>query len=218
MPFFSICSSIVSEGRLAETLASMALAEPDFGPRIGVLSRRFYQCVAQPHVIWAITQWQSEKHHHDAAQSLMKSRRDDRIAAIRFGPEPYFEIFCDEDTGLQVGGPSTPCDCIIIAHGLVGESVRTEYLRLQRQRIGQPTLHTRWMRVYRNRYQAAEFVALLGLRNQREYQDSRETDGLLAEEWLLTGLRKPLGMSYLASYNQFICAPLALAEPLATTR
>lgn len=43
MPFFSICSSIVSEGRLAETLASMALAEPDFGPRIGVLSRHFYQ-------------------------------------------------------------------------------------------------------------------------------------------------------------------------------
>jgi len=32
------------------------------------------------------------------------------------------------------------------------------------------------------------------------------------EEYLLTGLRNLLGMSYLASYNQFICEPLILKK------
>jgi hypothetical protein len=96
MSMFSICTALVTDGKLDTTIEEMREAEKKFTPEIGVLFRRFFQCIAQPHVIWAITEWTSEKHHNGAAQSLMKHRRDDRIASILFGPEPYFEIFCIE--------------------------------------------------------------------------------------------------------------------------
>ena len=102
MSIFSICTAFVTEGKLDETLTMLVAEEKKFTVEIGVLFRKFFQCTIQPHIIWAITEWKSEKHHNDAAQSIMKTRRDDRIASIQFGPEPYFEIFAmrKQDGGL----------------------------------------------------------------------------------------------------------------------
>jgi hypothetical protein len=70
-----------------------------------------------------------------------------------------------------------------------------------------------WLRIYTNKYNAAEFVALLGFADEKAFEAAREVGELLLEEVLFTGLRKPLGMSYLAGYNQFVCTPLSWARP-----
>jgi hypothetical protein len=208
---FSICTSFVTEGKLAETRSAMAAAERGFTAEIGVVSRAFFQCTVQPHVIWAVTQWASEKHHNDAAQSILKTRRDDRIASIRFGPEPYFEIFCDEETGLRVGEDSGERGCIVVAHGLVSSRARERYLALRRERVAAAAGRIEWLRVFHNRYNADEFVALLGFADDAAFGAAGEVEGLSLEEFLFTGLRQPLGMSYLANYNQFVCTPLRLS-------
>ncbi|MFQ5865631.1 MAG: antibiotic biosynthesis monooxygenase, partial [bacterium] len=77
MSMFTICTAFVAEGKLQESLAKLTTSEKNFTREVGVLFRRFFQCTTQPHIIWAITEWESEKHHNDAAQSLMKERRDD---------------------------------------------------------------------------------------------------------------------------------------------
>ncbi|KKN27468.1 hypothetical protein LCGC14_0864240, partial [marine sediment metagenome] len=85
------------------TIKGFSESEKKFTKEIGVIFRKFFQCKIQPHVIWSITEWKKESAHHDAAQSLMKTRRDDRFASIAFGPDPYFEIFCDEDGIFKIG-------------------------------------------------------------------------------------------------------------------
>lgn len=211
MSMFSVCTTFVPEGELTETLAAMTAAEQSFTAEIGVRFRVFFQCAVQPHIIWAVTEWESEKHHNDAAQSLMKTRRDDRIAAARFGPEPYFEIFCEEEARLSVGEYSDDRQVVVVAHGLIAARARERYLELRSERAAREARRADWLRVYRNRYNADEFVAALGFTDEAAFTASRNVGDLLLEEYLLTGLRKPLGMSYLASYNQFVCAPLALA-------
>ena len=94
---FSICTAYIEDGKLKETLKQFSESEKKFTKEIGVRFRKFFQCLIQPHIIWSITEWDSEKSHHDAAQSIMQTRRDDRFVSIGFGPEPYFEIFCGED-------------------------------------------------------------------------------------------------------------------------
>lgn len=211
MSIVTVCTATVPEGNLPQALADLAAAEPKFNAEAGVLWRHFFQCRLQPHVIWAATAWVSERHHHDAAQGLMQTRRDDRIAAILFGPDPYYEIFCDEAAELRVGEPSAEAGLVVIAQGLIGERGREAYLARRAELA--PTLAERvsWQRVYHNRYHRDEFVALLGFRDAAAYQAAREVDGLRLEEVLLTGLREPLGMSWVASYNQYLCAPLSLA-------
>jgi hypothetical protein len=210
MSMFSICTTFVTEGKLNETLSAMATAEAEFTPDKGVLFRLFVQCTIQPHIIWTVTEWKSEKHHNDAAQSIMKIRRDDRIASIQFGPEPYFEIFCDEEAQLRLGEYADRWRCIVVAHGLVGTKAREQYLRLRSDRVASVAEKIGWLRIYHNRYSADEFVALLGFENEEAFDAVRDVDGLRLEEYVFTGLRKPLGMSYLANYNQFTCAPLPL--------
>ncbi len=212
MSMFSICTAFVTEEKLEETLASLAAAETKFTPEIGVLFRKFFQCTVQPHIIWAITEWESEKHHNDAAQSLMQSRRDDRIASISFGPEPYYEIFCNEEEGLRVGQHSDRLGLIVVAHGLINAKARTQYRKLRRERIAELGPRLDWLRVHHNRYQPDECVALLGFTSEEAFDSVRGVGDLLLEEYLLTGLRKPFGMSYLAGYNQFLCTPLSLGE------
>jgi hypothetical protein len=209
---FSICTTFVSEGKLEETVAAMAAAEEEFTVEKGVRFRLFVQCIVQPHIIWTVTEWASEKHHNDAAQSIMKTRRDDRIASILFGPEPYFEIFCDEDAGLSLGEYSAKRRCIVVAHGLVSSRAATRYRALQRQRVAKVGGRIEWLRLYRNRYNAEEFVALLSFADERSLAAVGEVESLRLEEYLFTGLRKPLGMSYLAGYNQFVCVPLVLTD------
>ncbi|MBP5991122.1 MAG: hypothetical protein KA766_14045 [Piscinibacter sp.] len=210
MSVFSICTSFVAEGQLRETLSALASAESEFTLDKGVLFRMFVQCTIQPHVIWTVTEWTSEKHHNDAAQSIMKTRRDDRIASIQFGPEPYFEIFCNEESGLRVGEYSDLWRHIVVAHGLVGTKARREYSRLRSDRVARLADKIPWLRVYHNRYNVDEFVALLGFRDELAFGAVRDIEGFRLEEYLFTGLRKPLGMSYLANYNQFVCGPLSL--------
>ena len=210
MSMFTICAAFVAEGGLDETLATLAASEKNFTREIGVLFRRFFQCTTQPHVIWAITEWESEKHHNDAAQSLMNERRDDRIASILFGPDPYFEIFCNERKDLRVGEFSDGLSFIVVAHGLINAKSREGFLKLRRERTAEVAEKLSWLSTYHNIHGPDEFVALLGFADEESFNQVRRVGDFLLEEYLFTGLRHPKGMSYLAGYNQFICGPLSL--------
>lgn len=210
MSMFTICTAFVSEGRLDETLAELASSEKNFTREIGVLFRRFFQCTTQPHIIWAITEWESEKDHNDAAQSLMKERRDDRFASILFGPDPYFEIFCHEEKELRIGEFSDNLSLIIVAHGLINTKAKGSFLRLRKERTAEMAEKLSWLGTYHNIYNPDEVVAFLGFADEQSFNRVRRVGDFLLEEYLFTGLRNPMGMSYLASYNQFICTPLSL--------
>ena len=210
MSVFSICASFVSEGKLEENLKSLAASEANFTKKIGVLFRKFFQCVTQPHIIWALTEWESEKHHNDAAQSLMKQRRDDRFASIMFGPDPYFEIFCKEEKELTIGEFTDNISFIIVAHGLVNTRANESFLKLRTERIAETSQKIHWLRIFHNTYNYYEFVSFLGFSNEENFNKVRQIDNFLLEEYLFTGLRNPMGMSYLAGYNQFVCSPLSL--------
>jgi len=213
MSVFTICTAFAAEGKLDEEVAGIAASEHKFTQEIGVVSRRFYQCIAQPHFIWANTQWVSEKHHNDAAQSLMKTRRDDRFASILFGPDPYFEIFCEEDEDLRAGDDPDTADHIIVAHGLIASRSRDRFLQLRRDRTDEWRDRLPLLRTYHNTHAPDEFVAFLGFPSEAALAGIREVGDLLLEEYLFTGLSDPMGMSCLAAYNQFVCRPLAVPEP-----
>ncbi|MHA1988022.1 MAG: hypothetical protein ACW98D_15405 [Promethearchaeota archaeon] len=202
---FSICTGYIEEGKLEETLKQYSESEKKFTKEIGVLFRKFFQCQIQPHIIWTITEWESEKAHHDAAQSIMQTRRDDRFASIAFGPEPYFEIFCDEDKMLKVGRFSEDYEHIVVIRGLISEKARDKYLKIRNTRIEEFKEQIQWLSVFHNTYNTSEFVAFLGFLNQDEYNNIKKPNDLFLEEYLFTGLRNPFGMSYIANYNQFIC-------------
>ena len=132
---FSICTAYIEEGKLEETLNQFSDSEKKFTKDIGVLFRKFFQCQIQPHIIWSITEWDSEKAHHDAAQSIMQTRRDDRFASIAFGPEPYFEIFCDEDETFKIGSFSEDYEYIVVIRCLISEKAKDKYLEIRNKRI-----------------------------------------------------------------------------------
>lgn len=205
---FSICTAYIENGKLEETIKAYSKSEEKFTRDIGVLFRKFFQCKIQPHIIWSITEWESETAHNDAAQSIMEIRRDDRFASIGFGPEPYFEIFCNEDESLKVGNFSEDYEFIIVIRGLIGEKVRDKYTKLRNKRIEEYKEKIQWLSVYHNRYNPNEFIAFLGFVNEDNFGEIRKINDLYLEEYLFTGLRNPLGMSYLANYNQFICKPI----------
>lgn len=205
---YSICTAFIDNGKITDELNNLTKAEAKFTKDIGVLFRKFFQCQTQPHIIWTITEWTSEKHHNQAANSIMKIRYDDRFASIAFGPTPYFEIFCEEEKTLKIGNYSDDINYIIISHGLISESVREKYLKIRKERVTNYFDKIPWLSVYYNTYNSDEFIAYLGFHDKEEYQKIRERNGLLLEEYLFTGLRKPLGMSLIASYNQFVCKPL----------
>ncbi|MBY8989581.1 MAG: antibiotic biosynthesis monooxygenase [Candidatus Lokiarchaeota archaeon] len=205
---FSICTAFVENGKLEETLKQYADSERKFTKEIGVLFRKFFQCQIQPHIIWSITEWESEKAHHDAAQSIMEIRRDDRFAAIAFGPEPYFEIFCNEEESLNSGKFSEKLQIVIVIHGLISEKVKDKYLEIRKERIREHREQFHWLRVFYNTYNSNEFVSFLGFNSEDYFNKIRKIDDYFLEEYLFTGLRNPLGMSYIANYNQFICKPI----------
>ncbi len=212
MSMFTICTAYVAEGKLDETLMEFASLEKKFTREVGALSRNFYQCVTQPHIIWANTEWESEKRHNDAVQSLMKKRRDDRFASILFGPDPYFEIFCDEDKELSIGAFSDNLNFIIVAHGLISARARESFLKLRKERIAEQEDRLSWLSIYHNTYAPDEFVAFLGFDDEESFEKGRQVGDFLLEEYLFTGLRNPRGMSYIAGYNQFICTPLSITR------
>jgi hypothetical protein len=207
---FTICTAFAADGALDETLEGIASSEKNFTREIGVISRRFFQCSTQPHIIWSVTEWESEKHHNDAAQSIMKTRRDDRIASIQFGPDPYFEIFCNENSELRIGEFSDDLELIVIAHGVIDMKERKSFLKLRKDRTDTIAKKLGWLRTYHNTYISNEFVAFLGFTSEEEFNKIRRVGDFFLEEYLFTGLREPLGMSCLASYNQFICTALSV--------
>lgn len=202
---FSICTAYIENGKIKENLANFKESEKLFTREIGVLFRKFFQCKIQPHIIWSITEWESEKAHNNAAQSIMETRRDDRFASITFGPEPYFEIFCKEDETLRIENFSDDHKDITIIHGLIGEKVKEKYLDLRKERIEEYRDKLHYVRVFHNTYNSNEFIVLLGFADEDSYKKIQKIGELYLEEYLFTGLRNPLGMSYIASYNQFIC-------------
>jgi len=212
MSMFSICTDFIPEGKLQENLAEYASAEKKFTAEIGVLFRRFFQCAAQTHIIWAITEWESEKHHNDAAQSIMRKRRDDRFASILFGPNPYFEIFCKEEKELRIGNFDDSLNFVIVASGLINIKARDKFLALRKERTAEMQEKLTWLGTYHNIYNPDQFIAFLGFRDEEAFKQLRQVGDLLLEEYLFTGLRKPLGMSFLAGYNQFICTSFSLTD------
>ena len=206
---FSICTAYIEEGKLEEELKGIAESEKKFTKEIGVTFRKFFQCKIQPHVIWSITEWEKERAHHDAAQSLMKTRRDDRFASIAFGPDPYFEIFCEEEESFRVGNFSENYTYFIIARGLISENVKDKYLELRKTRFEEVKEKFQWLSVYSNIYNSNEFMVFMGFESEEYFNSNRKIDDLFLEEYIFTGLRNPLGMSYIANYNQFICKLLS---------
>ena len=81
MSIHTICRAVFPEGGLQESLADLERAESKFTREAGVLDRHFFQCVQQPHLIWARTEWTRQADHDAAARSIMKVRDDDRVAA-----------------------------------------------------------------------------------------------------------------------------------------
>jgi len=207
---FSICTAFIEDGKLEETLEQFSESEKKFTKEIGVYFRKFFQCQIQPHIIWSITEWESESAHHDAAQSIMKTRRDDRSASIAFGPEPYFEIFCDEDDTLKIGNFSDEYDFIIVIHCLISEKAKKKYVKIRKTRIEEYREQIQWLSVYHNTYNTNEFTAFMGFLNEDEFKNVKRSNDLFLEEYLFTGLRNPLGMSYIANYNQFICKSIRI--------
>lgn len=205
---YSLCTAFIDNGKIEETLRDIEKSEEKFTKEIGVKFRKFFQCQIQPHIIWSITEWESEKHHNQAANSIMKTRYDDRFASIAFGPAPYFEIFCEEEKHLRIGIFSEELNHIIIGHGLISEKAKEKYLKIREERIEEYREKIPWLNIFYNTYNSYEFVVYLGFGDEDEYKDIRNINELFLEEYLFTGLRKPLGMSLLANYNQFICKPL----------
>ncbi len=142
----------------------------------------------------------------------MKKRRDDRFASILFGPDPYFEIFCNWEQKLSVGKFSDNFNFIVVAHGLINAKAKESFLKLRKERTAELTEKLCWLSTYHNIYAPDEFVTFLGFTDEDSFKRVRLVGDFLLEEYLFTGLRHPKGMSYLAGYNQFICTPLLLKK------
>lgn len=211
MSMFTICTAIVPEGELEKQISGFRDAERRFTREIGVLERDFYQCIQQPHIIWSNTKWTGEKAHNDAAQSIMKVRRDDRIGAAYFQPGLYFEIFCKEIDEVSYKSPSEKLpEIIVICHGLVATKKLDQWNKFLREHF--KDLHSveglSSCRTFYNYYNPAEFVGFMEWNSQEDYQKHRMINDLTIEEHYYTGLKS--GSSMLASFNQFYCKPLKI--------
>jgi hypothetical protein len=208
---FTICTAIVPEGELEKQVNGFREAEKRFTRAIGVLERDFYQCIEQPHIIWSNTKWTGEKAHKDAAQSIMKVRRDDRIGAAYFQPGLYFEIFCKEIDEVSYKSHSKmPLSMIVICHGLVATKKLDMWNKILREaNKNLPSVEgLGFCRIFNNYYNSADFVGFMGWSSQEDYQKHRMIDDLTIEEHCYTGLKS--GSSLLAGFNQFYCKPLKL--------
>ncbi len=211
MSIFTICTAIVPEGELEKQIIGFRDAEKRFTQEIGVLERDFYQCIQQPHIIWSNTKWTEEKAHNDAAQSIMKVRRDDRIGAAYFQPGLYFEIFCKEIDEISYKPPrEKPPQMIVICHGLAAVKKLDQWNKTVRK-LCKDVHSVKGLdscRTFYNYYNPAEFVGFMGWNSQEEYQKHRMIDELTVEEHCYTGLKS--GSSMLAGFNQFYCKPLKI--------
>ena len=209
---YTICTAFVADGKLEEYIKNLPESERKFTREIGVLFRKFFQCQIQPHIIWAITEWVNGEAHHNAAQSILKTRRDDRFASVGFGPEPYFEIFCKAEKEYSVGNFSNSYEIFIVVHALINDKIQNKYFKLRRERFKEVKQNLLWMRIFHNISNNLEFVAFLGYKNEEQFNQLRQLGDFFLEEYLFTGIEEPLGMSYVANYNQFICKLLPILQ------
>jgi len=211
MPMFTICTVIVQEGQLEKELRGMSEGEKKFTREIGVLERDFYQCIQQPHIIWSNTKWTGEYAHNNAAESIMKVRRDDRIASAYFQPGLYYEIFCKEIDEVSYKSPSDkPYELVVVCHGLVALKKLDDWNKAIRElaKDSQSVDGLVFSRTFYNYYNPTEFVGLMGWASQEDYQKHRMIGNLTIEEHCYTGLKT--GASLLAAFNQFYCKPMKI--------
>jgi len=135
MSMFTICREIVAEGELQDSLDGMREAEANFTAEVGVLDRRFYQCVQQPHVIWANTEWTTEKAHNLAAEAIMKVRKDDRVASAYFRPGLYFEIFCLPVEAAWHDFEEGEAGFILLSHAVIADRAFDRWEERCRERL-----------------------------------------------------------------------------------
>lgn len=206
---FTICKQIIEQGRLETELSQAAKAEKQFTREIGAIERRFYQCVQQPHLTWANTEWTSEKAHNIAAAGIMKVRTDDRVSSAYFRPGLYFEIFAKEieDATVRRSLEQEPM-LILICHGLVAD----KHYEGWRQRFVERAKHLSspegllCCRTFYNYYCAREFVGFLEWCDDSAYEDCRKNGERTIEERLFVGENE----SELAAYIQCECRPLKI--------
>src|SRR3954463_821928 len=122
---FSICKQILEHDKLEQSLQEYREAEKKFNAELGVKNRVFYQCIQQPHIIWANTEWISEGAHNRAAASIMKVRKDDRVAAAYFRPGLYFEVFTKryEKASFETARGKEP-GFVVVCHGVIADKFR----------------------------------------------------------------------------------------------
>jgi len=208
---FTICTAIVPEGQLEKQVSGFREAEKRFTRAIGVLERNFYQCIEQPHIIWSNTKWTEEKAHNNAAQKIMKVRKDDRIGAAYFQPGLYFEIFCNEiDEVSHKSSKKKSSDLVVICHGLAAAKKLDAWnkILLEANKNLPSVKGLGFCRTFYNYYNSAEFVGFMGWSSWKDYQKHRMINDLTIEEHCYTGLSS--GSSLLAGFNQFYCRPLEL--------
>jgi len=213
MSMYSICTQLVADGELEETLDAMARAEESFDEELGVLRRRFLQCARQPHLIWACTEWTSERAHNDAARAIMKVREDDRVASAWFRPGLYREIF-----GLQVEGAAFDrggaAEFVVVAQGLVAARQASGWQERVAARFAQLEPPDGFVRAttWFNYASPLDFVAFLEWRDEEAYAAGRVVGDRSVEEHLFVAAPR----SDLAAYDQFECRPLDLQARLAS--
>jgi len=208
MTMYSICQELIAAGKLDESIESMAKAEASFTREIGVLDRHYYQCVQQPHMIWARTEWTSEKAHNTAAQSIMQVRADDRVASAYFRPGLYYEIFALPEQAASIEYTDDQPAFLVIAHGLVEtKSVEHWEERVAERLADLPKLAgLQRILTFRNYYARGEFAAFFEWSSEAAYLEARLLGERTLEEHVLVRAER----SDLAGYNQFECLPLAL--------
>ncbi len=203
---FSICKQIIERGRLDAELSELVKAERQFTREIGVLERRFYQCIQQPYLIWANTKWTSEKAHNTAAAAIMKVRTDDRVASAYFRPGLYFEVFAREIKEAALDrAHGEDSALILVCHGLVADKHWDGW----QERFVDRTKHLADVedvlrcRTFVNYYCPREFVGFLEWRSGSAYDKFRNRSDRTIEELLFVGERD----SELAAYIQYECNP-----------
>jgi len=205
---FSICCTIIPSGKLEEELKSMAEAESKFNRDLGVLRRNFYQCIDQPHIIWTITEWTSEKAHNVAAYGIMKVRTDDRVASAYFQPGLYLEFFAKElpEVACTRDLEAAP-GLVVICHGIVA-SKKIEAWNKRIKATGEVLAAKRGLlrsRIFYNYYNSTHFWGLMEWSEREGYEEERMVGEITVEEFTFVGGLR----SELAAYNQYYCAPLS---------
>lgn len=204
---FTICMQLSAQGKIDEDIRSCRDSERHFTREAGVLERDYYQCVDQPHLIWANTRWTSEDAHNRLAKTMMKVRDDDRVASAYFRPGLYLEIFADElEAAAWRNGSKGPAEYLIIAHGVVSDRDAGSWPTALAERVRRFTAPAGLIgfRTFVNSYCTREFVSFLSWKDAAAYAGDRMQGDRTIEELLLVG-DEPYS---LAGYVQYECRPL----------